>query len=90
MFRHIAGLIATVIGVFVAFLVGLWALLCLAFVAIGAAIVHVLRSRDPVRGRRRDRRHVIEGEFSVVDERKPGERKSTEERGHSGPPSPRP
>ncbi|MGH8160778.1 MAG: hypothetical protein ACRESR_01240 [Gammaproteobacteria bacterium] len=88
MFKHLAGLIAAVLGVLVAFVIGLWALLCLAFVAIGAAIVHALRSRDSGRGRRRDRRHVIEGEFHVVDENAQ-DGKERDEHGHPGPPSTR-
>jgi membrane protein implicated in regulation of membrane protease activity len=83
MLQRIVGLIATVVGVIIAFLIGLWALVSLAFVAAGAAIVYAFRSRDGRRAREKRRhRDVIEGEFSVVDEKKPGERHD-----HKGGPS---
>ncbi|MGH8273897.1 MAG: hypothetical protein ACRES9_06540 [Gammaproteobacteria bacterium] len=84
MFQRILGLIVSVVGVFIALVVGFWALLGLAFVAIGAAIVHAFRSRGWAQGRQRRRRDVIEGEFSVLEERKPGEG-GQGDHGSSGP-----
>ncbi|MDN5864309.1 MAG: hypothetical protein L0I62_03715 [Gammaproteobacteria bacterium] len=68
MFQRIVSLVVTVVGVFFALLVGFWALLSLAFVAVGAAIVYAFRSRGWGRARKKHRGEVIEGEFRVLDE----------------------
>lgn len=68
MFQRIARFIVTIAGVLVALVVGLWALLSIAFIATGAAIVYAIRSRGWGRARKKHRRDVIEGDFRVVDD----------------------
>jgi beta-lactamase regulating signal transducer with metallopeptidase domain len=88
MLQRILGLIVSVVGVIVAFIVGLWALLMLAFVAVGAVIAHALHSRGGASKRARRHRNVIEGEFHVVEEKRPGA--SQRKNGDSPPPRSRP
>ncbi|MGH8226271.1 MAG: hypothetical protein ACRER1_09000 [Gammaproteobacteria bacterium] len=86
MFQRIIGLVVGVIGVFFALVIGLWTLIFLGLVAVGAAIAHALRSRGGARGKG-PRRDVIEGEFTVVDDRTPGaDQRAREHSDH--PPAP--
>lgn len=80
MFQRIIGFVVTVAGVFFALLIGIWTLLSLAVVAVGATIVYAIRSRGWRRARKKSREEVIEGEFSVVDEDEPSDRHEKDSR----------
>lgn len=71
MLQRIAGVVIAVAGIFFAFVVGLSTLVFLGLVAAGAAVAHGFRMRGAGRGKGW-RRDVIEGEFTVVDDKAQG------------------
>ncbi|HEX5313448.1 MAG TPA: hypothetical protein VFX38_00870 [Gammaproteobacteria bacterium] len=65
MLKRLIGIVVTAAGVLVALVIGLGALLVLAFTALAAVCVFAIRSRSWRQGRKR-RPEVIEGEFEVM------------------------
>lgn len=75
MLQRIAAIIITVAGVVLALVVGFWVLVILGVVALVAAVTYFVRSRFGRDDAPRRSGDVIEGEFTVVDDR---ERKDDE------------
>ncbi len=69
MLQRIAAIIITVAGVALALVVGFWVLVVLGVVAVVAALTYFVRTRFS-RGTPNHRQdNVIEGEFTVMDEK---------------------
>jgi len=68
MLQRIAAIVITVAGVALALIVGFWVLIILGVIAVVAALTYFVRTRFG-NGTRRQSGNVIEGEFTVVDEK---------------------
>jgi len=68
MLQRIAAIIITVAGVALALIVGFWVLVILGVIAVVAALTYFVRTRFGHAATRRSG-DVIEGEFTVVDEK---------------------
>ena len=68
MLQRIAAIVITVAGVALALIVGFWVLVILGVVAAVAALTYFVRTRFGREAKHRSG-DVIEGEFTVVDEK---------------------
>lgn len=69
MLQRIAAIIITVAGVVLALVVGFWVLIILGVVAAAAAVTYFLRTRFGRDAAQRRSGDVIEGDFTVIDDK---------------------